>query len=432
MSDLIQLHQIGEKLPHHDAELFRERVADLLNSRSKAFPGAQPVSFAKQHFEALCESDYFLCEKTDGIRCLLYLTFIADDSEESGMREAAFLIDRKNDYYHINQLHFPVPGQPIKSFHIETLADGELVLDVMPDGRKVRRYLVFDCLALDKRPLLTRTLDKRLGYFQINVLEPQQDLLKKFPDDIEYQPFEIAMKRMEKAYGLEMMFREVLPNLPHGNDGLVFTKRESNYTIGTDPNIIKWKPPHENTIDFRLQVGMFPPLDPGVPLTNGQQEIDGHPYQPDYDAPPELALLVNHGSRDYRNFAALHVTQAEWDVMKGLNQQLDERIIECYKDRQGRWRFKKEKDGSPRFRDDKTDANHISTVNSVLSSIEDGVSEQDLLARDVDIKNAWKVRDARVAREAKEAAERERQRREAAERERAEREKAERERKAAQ
>lgn len=57
MSDLIQLDQIGHKLPHHDAEMFRDRVADLLNSRSKAFPGAQPVSFAKQHFDALCESE---------------------------------------------------------------------------------------------------------------------------------------------------------------------------------------------------------------------------------------------------------------------------------------------------------------------------------------------------------------------------------------
>lgn len=58
MSDLLQLDQIGQKVPYHDAEMFRERVADLLNSKSKAFPGAQPVSFAKKHFEALCESEY--------------------------------------------------------------------------------------------------------------------------------------------------------------------------------------------------------------------------------------------------------------------------------------------------------------------------------------------------------------------------------------
>lgn len=38
---------------------------------------------------------YFLCEKTDGIRCLLYIT--TGDSGE----EIVYLIDRKNDYYYI-------------------------------------------------------------------------------------------------------------------------------------------------------------------------------------------------------------------------------------------------------------------------------------------------------------------------------------------
>jgi mRNA guanylyltransferase len=39
---------------------------------------------------------------------------------------------------------------------------------------------------------------------------------------------------MEVSYGVEMMFRDVLPNLPHGNDGLIFTCRTSQYKFGTD------------------------------------------------------------------------------------------------------------------------------------------------------------------------------------------------------
>jgi mRNA guanylyltransferase len=38
---------------------------------------------------------YFLCEKTDGIRLLLYIT-VGDAGEE-----IVYLIDRKNDYYFI-------------------------------------------------------------------------------------------------------------------------------------------------------------------------------------------------------------------------------------------------------------------------------------------------------------------------------------------
>jgi hypothetical protein len=47
-------------------------------------------------------NSYFLCEKTDGIRCLLYCTQAEDG------REIHYLIDRKNDYYFVtgtNSLH---------------------------------------------------------------------------------------------------------------------------------------------------------------------------------------------------------------------------------------------------------------------------------------------------------------------------------------
>lgn len=88
-----------------------------------------------------------------------------------------------------------------------------------------------------------------------------------------------------------------------------------------------------------------------------------------------------------------------------MNQMLDHRIIECYRDAAtGRWRPKTEKhNGAPRFRDDKTEANHISVVHSVLESIEDAVSEQDLVVHARGINVAWKERE-RVARARAEAA----------------------------
>ena len=76
-------------------------------------------------------------------------------------------IDRRNDYYFVPALHFPVPKDPtFQRFHLDTLIDGELVLDEESNGKMVLKYLVFDCLVLDGKPLMHRTLDKRLAVMQ--------------------------------------------------------------------------------------------------------------------------------------------------------------------------------------------------------------------------------------------------------------------------
>ncbi|KAF2219045.1 mRNA capping enzyme, catalytic domain-containing protein [Elsinoe ampelina] len=400
MSGLLQLSDVGKLAPNDDTlQIFRDKLTDAVGSNKRGFPGAQPVSFARRHLQELKDADYFVCEKTDGIRCLLFLSFHVT---ADGNTEMAFLVDRKNDFYFIDNpsFHFPLPNQAPDTFHTDTVIDGELVLDTYPDGRTVRRYLVFDCLALDGKPITNRTLDKRLGIFDANVFKPQQALLNKYPEEKEQQPFEVRMKKLDRAYGVEGIFKE-MPLLTHGNDGIVFTCRTTPYKSGTDENILKWKPPHENTIDFKLQIGAFPRLGGD---TNGHTFTNGTPTADDfdYDACPSFNLLVGEGRGRHSVFGTLFVSDDEWTSMKSLNQMLDARIIECYKDSQGRWRFKREKDGTPRFRDDKDDANHVSTVHSVLESIEDAVSEQDLIAHAAEIRARWKQREAEAARQARE------------------------------
>lgn len=50
-------------------------------------------------------------------------------------------------------------------------------------------------------------------------------------------PGRVEFKKMEFSYAIQMMFQDVLPNLPHGNDGLIFTCRTSPYKFGTDQNM---------------------------------------------------------------------------------------------------------------------------------------------------------------------------------------------------
>ena len=381
------LDVIGIKAQPQLADQFRREVARLLSRNNLSFPGSQPVSFASRHLLELQKEDYYVCEKTDGIRCLMYF---ARGDPESGTPEIHYLIDRKNDYRYVPNLHFPLPDDDtFQQFHVDTLVDGELVKDTYDDGTSQLKYLVFDCMVLDGQSLMHRTLDKRLAYFKEKVLKPYNALYKRYPEEKQHRVFAVEDKSTQFSYGIEMMFREIIPKVKkiHGNDGLIFTCRSTPYKIGTDENILKWKPPGENSIDFRLRLE-FPLLEP-----DSEDESEGilEPY-PDYDSMPVFHLFVLYNSGDYRLFGEMHVTQPEWESLKALQKPLDDTIVECSQDGQGRWRYL-------RFRDDKNDANHISTVEKVLESIQDRVTDEDLIRTAPAIKTAWKKRQAQATEE---------------------------------
>ncbi|KAK4693432.1 mRNA guanylyltransferase, partial [Lecanoromycetidae sp. Uapishka_2] len=369
----------GQKLEGELLHNFREEVRVLLGRNNAGFPGAQPISFAAKHKLELQKQDYFVCEKSDGIRCLMYLT---SDKNPQNPEEVTYLIDRKNDYYHVPQLHFPKSAENPVEFHEDTVFDGELVNDKLSDGRVQLMYLVFDCLVLNKEPLMNLTLDKRIGRFRDIVYNPYRELFfDKFPKEQEHQAFLVDWKKMERSYGIEKMFRETLPKLPHGNDGLVFTCRTTPYQFGTDQHILKWKPAEENSIDFRMTLE-FPMVDPD------SDDEDQTPY-PNYGAMPEIKLAVHGGNSGDIPWGVMVVENPNWEAWKALQQPLNDRIVECSLTDSNRWRFM-------RFRDDKYEANHISTVQSVMESIEDKVSEDDLIRASMAIRTEWKKREREV------------------------------------
>lgn len=329
----------------------------------------------------LRDGSYYVCEKTDGIRYLLYLT-----TDEHG-GETVYLIDRKNDYWFIHQrnLHFPTEENEL-AFHQATIIDGELVMDRQPDGVEKPSFLVFDCLILDRKLLTERPLDKRLAYFQKNIYQPYKTLFKKYPHELKFQAFQLVMKDMQFSYGIGMMFHEVLPRLTHGNDGLIFTCRETPYKYGTDEHILKWKPADENTVDFKLALH-FPTVEP-----DEQDRAEGinEPYV-DYENVPQSKLLifaqgeVPSDADPYKEFGDLYLAAEEWETLKSLGDPLDGRIIECYVDDVGRWRMS-------RFRDDKLHANHISVVEKVIESIQNPVTQEMLEQAHAVIRDRWKAR----------------------------------------
>lgn len=368
----------GLKVQGEGVHSLRQEVAQLLNRHTLGFPGAQPVSFTSRHLLELQKQDYYVCEKSDGIRCLMYLT---NEREH----EVIYLIDRKNDYYQVTDLHFPVSMERVQDFHSGTLVDGELVNDKQADGSFKLNYLVFDCLMLDNSDLRHRTLDKRLAYFKDKVYGPYEALCEQYPQEMEFFPFEVKFKDFQIGYGIEMMFRIILPNLPHGNDGLIFTCRNSPYQHGTDQHILKWKFEEENSVDFRLFFE-WPMIEADAEdIANG----DTGPY-PDYYQKPTFHLAAHGGNNEDCLYGILTVEDEEWEEWKALQEPLDERIVECTLDKQKRWR-------RHRWRDDKHDANHIGVVHSVMESIEDGVSKERLIQNSKKVREEWKKRQAEDA-----------------------------------
>ena len=356
----------------------RWEVASLLGRNNEKFPGAQPVSFAKRHIEELKKQDYYVCEKTDGMRCLMYILV------HEG-KEVTYLIDRNNDYHQVNHIHFPKPDTPeggSSSFHPCTILDGELVIDVFPGRLPQMVYLVFDMMMLDGETCMHRTLDKRLAYFRDYVYGPYVKYRSSHPED-HAADFIVDWKKMEMGYGTEQMFKETLPKLPHGSDGLIFTCRTTPYQFGTDQHILKWKPAHENSIDFRMILD-FPPVDPD------SDDEDPNSY-PNYSAQPNITLVVNGGDRRGDIvYGTMVLDDSQWEAWKGLGQPLNDRIVECSLIESSTWRFL-------RFRDDKPEANHISTVESVMESIQDKVSEEDLIRASKSIRDEWKEREKQAA-----------------------------------
>ncbi|ELQ74567.1 mRNA capping enzyme, guanylyltransferase (alpha) subunit [Trachipleistophora hominis] len=221
-----ELERVGTLISQNDAERLIKRIYSFVQvkSNSLCFPGWHAVTLLRRHIVDLVNRDYFACEKSDGMRALLYVIC------ERG-RSYFFFIDRKMCCYRI------LENEPV-------LLDGDYLLDgevIITNEDKIE-YSVFDTIIFQSNSVM-----------QLNLLERLR-LADKF---IRHQlchlfSFKVLIKKMYKAYGFAEAYESRF-SLGHGNDGLIFTCVEEPYVFGTCNNLYKWKPPSLNTIDFQMR-----------------------------------------------------------------------------------------------------------------------------------------------------------------------------------
>ncbi|KAH8915400.1 hypothetical protein BT69DRAFT_1230124 [Atractiella rhizophila] len=361
---------VPERIPGEEVydrqkvDMLRAHMARICQLRDSRFPGSQPVSFSRQSFALLESEDFWVCEKSDGLRLMIMIL-----SRPTGHQEV-YLIDRKERFFEVQNLRFPhQDGEEYN--HSNTIIDGELVIDIERhnSGLEVLRYLAFDCIVLDSESLMQRPLSSRYGRLKSWIIEPMVRYLRKHPHEQARMPFEVTLKPMELSYGIQKVLETHMPGLKHGNDGLIFTSAEAQYTIGTDRRILKWKPPSENSIDFRLEL-RFPAL---VHTRVEGSSRNGYGVEDvDWQAKPAFLLMMNAGKGSETFFDWLDMSDHEWEDWKSRGEQLDNRIVEVV------WNASEQNWRIMRFRDDKREGNYESIVWKIIDSIKDGVEAQDV------------------------------------------------------
>lgn len=265
------------------------------------FPGSQPVSLARSNVSLLAARRYWVTWKADGTRYMLLV-----------LRTGTYLIDRKLAVRRL-QLRFPMrdeaeerereaarraaaaagkPPPPRKprmpALHDGTLMDGELVVDEdKATGTRSVRFLAYDLMALNGRSLVHEPWKTRFALLQHDVMGPRQrerDQIERdrarrrheaeecrkakeegkpappsapaqaYPYLYEQEEVRVRRKEFYPLSNSKTLLDRFIPALPHESDGLIFQGYDDPYILGTCEELLKWKFPSLNSVDFRLRV----------------------------------------------------------------------------------------------------------------------------------------------------------------------------------
>ncbi|GES77516.1 mRNA capping enzyme alpha subunit [Rhizophagus clarus] len=228
--------KIGVRLDDKYANSLSLRIKELLRHNEEGFPGSQPVHFESRNFELLEKENYYVRDKTDGKRYIMFFTAVDGGT--------AFMMDESCQFRTLAGFKLPLRSNP-NHMHNETMMDGEVIIDTN-NNEKCLRYLIFDLMVLNGNTLIEKPYNKRMGMLKFDVLEPLNAELEKNVGMKKNLPLTFEIKPMELSYGLKC-----------GNDSLVFVPVNHPYESGICKKLLLWKPTTKLTVDFMIRVQRF-------------------------------------------------------------------------------------------------------------------------------------------------------------------------------
>ena len=242
-------------------------VERMHRTRNGAFEflGAMPVNLTRQNLLEVQSTDYFITEKSDGVRYLMYV--VPDPQSRSGDMMAV-LADRSKTVFKFRGSE--VVGRALGA---GCILDGELVFN-----RSFREnvFLVFDVLLWQGKSMIEQLFGDRLDKINKEVLPSyarnMQSIMKKEaasnPAPLPLNPLQLVRKafvtrrelgtllgRMRLEEG-ERIFFDAEPGKTqsrrhHKSDGFIF-QPNMRYVFSKHYELLKWKWPELRSVDLQV------------------------------------------------------------------------------------------------------------------------------------------------------------------------------------
>eukprot|EP01102_Stenamoeba_stenopodia_P019955 TRINITY_DN7637_c0_g1_i1.p1 TRINITY_DN7637_c0_g1~~TRINITY_DN7637_c0_g1_i1.p1 ORF type:complete len:686 (+),score=120.98 TRINITY_DN7637_c0_g1_i1:243-2300(+) len=326
-------------------------------SSSDAFPGSLPVSFSRKHYPNVLNESYWVSDKTDGTRFLLFIV----PAKASSHLEGVYFIDRKFSFYRIKGMDFLIQ---IYAPDGVTLLDGEMVnhIDDEETLRSSPMFLIFDLMVVNGTSFLEQTLTARLERIGSLVESYRTHQSSPSPSREKHSFSLIGKKFFDKRHFAALL--KCFVTKPsgtyfvdqkryHKTDGIIFTPEQPYATRGVH-NLYKWKLPTHLTIDFKLSTRQDGKMSLLCRGNDGDVEVSYVEFiQKDRDRLERDRQKVAHSAS---RAPPTIIIEARYDIWKGL------------------WRYHG-------IRTDKSTANHIRIAFETMVSIAENVTLDELYYR---------------------------------------------------